>query len=61
MGRLARGIQQTKVLEMKYKVLRTEKEHQSALQEAEALVALDPTPGSNEAERLELLLSLIHI
>jgi HTH-type transcriptional regulator/antitoxin HigA len=44
---------------MKYKVLRTEKEHQSALQEAEALVALDPTPGSNEAERLELLTLLI--
>jgi len=41
------------------KVLRTESEHRAALQEAEALVALDPSPGSREAERLELLTLLI--
>lgn len=44
---------------MKYKVLRTVTEHQVALHEAETLVALDPTPGSTEAERLELLAVLI--
>jgi len=44
---------------MKYRVLRTEDEHRQALQEAEALVALDPAPGSNDAERLELLTLLI--
>lgn len=44
---------------MRYKVLRTEAEHNGALQEAEALVALDPLPGSTEAERLELLTVLI--
>lgn len=44
---------------MTYKVLRTEEEHREALQEAERLVALDPAPGSTEADRLELLTLLI--
>lgn len=44
---------------MKYKVLRTEDEHREALQEAEVLVARDPSPGSSEAERLELLTLLV--
>lgn len=44
---------------MKYKVLRTEDQHREALAEAERLVALDPTPGSLDAERLELLTLLI--
>ncbi|OJB33241.1 hypothetical protein BGV56_18735 [Burkholderia ubonensis] len=44
---------------MKYKVLRTEDQHREALEEAERLVALDPTPGSTDAERLELLTLLI--
>lgn len=44
---------------MKYRVLRTEDEHQQALQEAEALVVIDPAPGTNDADRLELLTLLI--
>jgi HTH-type transcriptional regulator / antitoxin HigA len=44
---------------MKYRVLRTEDDHRQALQEAEALVVLDPAPGTDGAERLELLTLLI--
>lgn len=44
---------------MNYKVLKTESEHRTALHDAEALVALDPAPGTEEAERLELLTLLI--
>lgn len=44
---------------MMYKILRTEDEHWQALQEAEALVSLDPAPGTNDAERLDLLTLLI--
>lgn len=44
---------------MNYKVLRTDGEHRTALQEAEALVGLDPVPGSEDAERLDLLTLLI--
>lgn len=40
---------------MKIKVLRTEADHRAALQRAEMLVAIDPMPGSSEAEELELL------
>lgn len=44
---------------MIYRVLKTEIEHREALQEAEALVMVDPVPGTDEAERLELLTLLI--
>jgi HTH-type transcriptional regulator/antitoxin HigA len=44
---------------MEYKILRSETEHQTALQEAESLVALDPLTGSKEGERLALLALLI--
>lgn len=44
---------------MKYRILKSEEEHRSALQEAEALVMLDPVPGTDEADRLELLTLLI--
>ena len=42
-----------------YKVLKTSEEHQGALAEAERLVLLDPSVGSKEADRLELLSLLI--
>ena len=42
-----------------YKVLKNTEEHQQALAEAERLVLLDPSVGSKEADRLELLSLLI--
>lgn len=44
---------------MKIKVIRNESDYKTMLREAEALVALDPVSGSEEAERLELLAVLI--
>jgi HTH-type transcriptional regulator/antitoxin HigA len=44
---------------MEIKVIRNSTEYRKMLQEAERLVALDPTTGSAEADRLELLSLLI--
>jgi HTH-type transcriptional regulator / antitoxin HigA len=44
---------------MDIKVLRSEQDHQRALQAAGALVSRDPVPGSADAERLDLLSLLI--
>lgn len=44
---------------MNLKVIKNEADYHLVLQEAEALVAIDPLPGSNEADRLELLTLLI--
>lgn len=44
---------------MKYRILKSEEEHRSALHEAEALVLQDPVPGTDEADKLELLTLLI--
>ena len=44
---------------MEARVLKTENEHQTALREAESLVAIDPDFGSKESDRLELLTLLI--
>lgn len=41
------------------KVIKTEKDYLSALKEAERLVALDPDPGTEDADKLELLVCLI--
>jgi len=44
---------------MEYKILKTKGEHQAALEEAEALVALDPSSTTPQGQRLELLSLLI--
>jgi HTH-type transcriptional regulator/antitoxin HigA len=44
---------------MEFRILKNEGEHQTALREAERLVALDPSPGTADGERLELLALLI--
>ncbi|PFH08804.1 HTH-type transcriptional regulator/antitoxin HigA [Collimonas sp. PA-H2] len=44
---------------MEYRILKSETEHQTALLEAEGLVALDPPTGSTEGDRLALLALLI--
>jgi HTH-type transcriptional regulator/antitoxin HigA len=44
---------------MELKILKTEIEHKTALQEAERLVALDPPTGTPDGERLALLALLI--
>jgi HTH-type transcriptional regulator/antitoxin HigA len=44
---------------MEFKILKNETEHQTALQEAERLVALDPLTGTEDGERLALLALLI--
>lgn len=44
---------------MEYRILKSESEHQTALQEAESLVALDPATGSLDGDRLALLALLI--
>lgn len=41
------------------RVIKTDEEYRHALTEAEALVALDPLPGTPEADRLEVLTLLI--
>jgi HTH-type transcriptional regulator / antitoxin HigA len=44
---------------MEFRILKTEVEHKTALQEAERLVALDPSTGTVDGERLALLALLI--
>ncbi|NRR29005.1 hypothetical protein HSX11_02300 [Oxalobacteraceae bacterium] len=44
---------------MEYTIINTEQAHQVALQEAERLIALDPSSGSEDANRLALLALLI--
>jgi HTH-type transcriptional regulator / antitoxin HigA len=44
---------------MDIRVIKNDTEYQSMLEKAEHLVSLDPTPGSKEAEKLELLAVLI--
>ena len=44
---------------MDLRVIKTNADYQSAVEEAESLIALDPDPGTNEAERLDLLSLLI--
>lgn len=44
---------------MKPRVIKTDEQHTKALEEIATLVALDPQPGTDEAERLELLSSLV--
>lgn len=41
------------------KIIKTEQDYESALQEAKRLVAIDPDPGTEEADKLELLVHLI--
>ena len=44
---------------MEIKVIKTDAEHQVALDELERLIDLDPDPGEKESDRLELLALLI--
>ena len=44
---------------MKAKVIKTEQEHEEALAEVEHLIALDPEPGTPQADSLELLSTLV--
>jgi HTH-type transcriptional regulator/antitoxin HigA len=44
---------------MEFRILKNEGEHQTALREAERLVALDPSTGTADGERLALLALLI--
>jgi len=41
------------------KVIKTEAEYRSALEEIEKLIGLDPTPGTTEADTAELLTTLV--
>ena len=41
------------------RIIKTGADYEKAIEEAESLIALDPDPGTDEAERLELLLLLI--
>lgn len=50
---------QSGCIDMEFKILRNETEHQTALQEAERLVALDPLTGTRDGEDLALLALLI--
>ena len=44
---------------MKAKVIKTEQEYEEALAEVERLIALDPEPGTPQADNLELLSTLV--
>jgi len=41
------------------RVIKTDEEYREALAETERLIALDPEPGTREADRLELLAMLV--
>src|ERR1700730_19279973 len=44
---------------MNYRVIKNDEDYESALADAERLVANDPAPGTNEGDHLELLTVLI--
>ena len=44
---------------MDARIIKTNVAYKRALEEAESLIALDPDPGTDEAERLDLLSLLI--
>src|SRR6266436_7059628 len=44
---------------MEPRMIKTDSQHEETLAEVERLVALDPAPGTPEAERLELLAHLV--
>ncbi len=46
---------------MEPKIINTEEQYRKALKEVDHLIALDPLPGTSEADRLELLAKLIEI
>lgn len=46
---------------MEPRVIKTEEDHKAALREIEALVLLDPKPGTGKFDRLEVLASLVDV
>lgn len=48
-------------IKMELKIINTEEQYKKSLKEVERLIALDPTPGTPEADRLELLAKIIEI